>query len=147
MLLTELERFSKYITMTNDCWIWTGAKSSSGYGNFRLKSKQVKPHRAMFTLFNGETDKLICHHCDNPLCVNPKHAYVGTYASNRKDCVSRKRNNSPKGENHPKAKLNKAQVSSIRKKYTTGKYTQTGIATMYGVTQGLIGQIVRGKIW
>ena len=35
----------------------------------------------------------VLHHCDNPICFNPAHLYVGTPQDNSDDRVKRKRQN------------------------------------------------------
>lgn len=76
------------------CWLWTGAVNSAGYGNIRDdENRTVKAHRASWTLNVGEIppDKIVCHHCDNPLCVNPEHLFLGTFQDNTSDCISKGR--------------------------------------------------------
>lgn len=57
------------------CLVWTGAKSWSGYGQFRYMNKTVKAHRYSYELFVGKIpDGLVIDHlCNNRWCVNPKH--------------------------------------------------------------------------
>ena len=52
-----------------------------------------------------------------------------------------------RGENHGRAKLTDAQVIEIRARYKGQWGSQTKLAKEYGVSQGLISQIVRGGIW
>lgn len=52
-----------------------------------------------------------------------------------------------KGAANSSAKLSEAEVAQIREKYATGRYTQTALATEYGVRQSTIWSIVRGKGW
>lgn len=53
------------------------------------------------------------------------------------------------GENNPSAKLTKQQVDEIRKEYIYGSkhHGTTALAAKYGVTNVMIGKIVRHERW
>jgi hypothetical protein len=74
----EMNRFISYIFIPkneNECWIWTGAKTRYGYGQFYFRSKVHPVHRLMYTFIYGEIryGKVIHHTCHNRLCVNSDH--------------------------------------------------------------------------
>jgi hypothetical protein len=48
------------------------------------------------------------------------------------------------GENHVGAKLSDAQVAAIRELHATGNITQAATAQIFGVSSGLVSQIIRG---
>ena len=52
-----------------------------------------------------------------------------------------------RGETHPLAKLSEVQIREIRARYTGAWGEQGRLGKEYGVSQMLIGQIVRGEIW
>ena len=52
-----------------------------------------------------------------------------------------------RGERHGNAKLTEEQVREIRRRFDAGGVTQTALAGQYGVSQPLIGGIVRRKTW
>lgn len=93
------ERVKKYIDFNgpNGCWIWTGAKTKAGYGNFLRtingKNKQFYAHRYIYKLKHGEIEKGLycCHHCDVPACCNPDHIFLGTGSDNSQDMVNKDR--------------------------------------------------------
>lgn len=63
--------FESKIDKSGDCWLWTGAVQSRGYGNFRSKLA----HRVAYEKYVGEIPKglTLDHLCRNRLCVNPDH--------------------------------------------------------------------------
>lgn len=77
----------------DECWPWTGAKSSHGYGNFCVEGRTEKASRFSWFLVHGaiEPGICICHHCDNPICVNPAHLFAGTRLDNTRDCQAKGR--------------------------------------------------------
>lgn len=82
------------IKSSSECWIWQGAKfRDQGYGRIIINYKDVRAHRVSWELVNGPIPSglLICHHCDNRLCVNPKHLFLGTHKDNNQDCVNKGR--------------------------------------------------------
>jgi hypothetical protein len=92
-----------------DCIFFDGALSS-GYGQLKktdplyLKWGVRSAHRAVLTDVVGRKllpKEFACHHCDNRACINPKHLYLGSQATNNRDMFSRNkdiRKNISKGQ-------------------------------------------------
>lgn len=102
---TVLDRFMNKVnkngpthrTLKTKCWVWTASivTHSIGYGQFQGVKGCSLAHRASWILYNGEIPEglFVLHKCDNPICVNPKHLYLGTHADNMKDMKDRGRVN------------------------------------------------------
>jgi hypothetical protein len=120
--LMKLRFETKFIkTAENECWLWSGAKSYQGYGVFNLhigkcKYKKVIASRLSYEFYNGQIpiDMFVCHSCDNPICVNPNHLFLGTQKDNLKDMSLKGR--SLWGEKNVKAKFTNIQANEIRQK-------------------------------
>lgn len=103
---SDINRFKKFFLQLgpDDCWEWTSTKDQKGYGIFSLYSDSIRAHRASFLLFNGylPKDKMVCHSCDNPSCVNPDHLWLGDNSLNMKDMWDKNRRiRSQKPKCHP----------------------------------------------
>lgn len=70
-----------------ECWPWTGYVGPSGHGRTTHKAYSMITSRKAWILTHGETPHGFCvnHRCDNPLCCNPAHLYLGTRADNMID--------------------------------------------------------------
>ncbi len=95
---TVHERFWGRVLKTVGCWLWTGAVSSHGYGEFIYKGENWRAHKLTWFLTTGEVpvgiermEKVIMHSCDNKRCVNPGHLSVGTQKENIQDMIRKGR--------------------------------------------------------
>lgn len=148
------ERFWSRVTVggPNECWIWNGATTGHpriAYGRFRYYGKTTMAHHVPLLLEGEEItgDTRVLHRCDNPLCVNPAHLFLGTQADNIQDMIEKGRDNrSRKGEENPSVKLAYPQVLEIRDLYDRG-LSQQEIADMFSVNQTTVSRITRRVIW
>jgi hypothetical protein len=92
-LLKEIDSDHDWSGWKGDCFEWTGFKTKSGYGQFRLKVSEgkwltIKSHRVAFMFANGRWPDyrlLIRHKCGNRACCNPLHLVEGTSLENYED--------------------------------------------------------------
>lgn len=146
-------RFAKYVLLDfSGCWLWTGAKSSSGYGHLGIKGKNVKSHRLSWLLFHGKIpDGMeVCHTCDNPACVNPNHLFLGTHQENMEDMKNKGRAVGFPGEFNPKAKLCYTEVLEIRKIWDNNKSKYGLLKSLsheYDIPLSTMAKIVNHTTW
>ena len=138
-----IDRFAEKFRVTPGCWVWTAALGNSGYGHFWSGTGPIPAHRMSYMLYKGEIGEglSVLHRCDNRLCVNPDHLFLGTNKENTADMVSKDRQ--AKGSRLGAAKLNEAQIASIR----ADERSQRKIASEYGVSHTTIGQIKNNQLW
>jgi hypothetical protein len=125
----------------DDCWPFIGAPNTYGYGQVNLNGKQQLVHRLAYAESTGEDlgELHVCHSCDNPLCCNPGHLFLGTNADNMRDA-------SLKGRLRGVPKLTLEQVREIRDLFDSG-VTFSAIAPRFGVTPENVSYICRRITW
>jgi len=140
-----LKERSKYNKHTG-CIEWIGSIANDGYGQAWQGDFWWRAHRLAYTVYKGEIPegKIICHHCDNPRCINPEHLYVGTQKTNAEDRVKRGRSNIKTGEEAGAAKLTEAQAIEIIRRRKSGE-KEKDIAKDYNISHWTVGDIYRGK--
>lgn len=72
------------------CWLWTGALTTAGYGQFPGRGAAFRSRlapRISYQLFRGPIPSGACvlHTCDVRCCVNPDHLWLGTHLDNQQD--------------------------------------------------------------
>ena len=161
-----------------DCWRWMGSRNSRGYGQVSFMGRNRMAHRIAYELANGPIPRglLVCHSCDNPLCVNPRHLWLGTHTDNMRDMYAKSRQNPARGDRHglrlhperaargerhrshthpesiPRGRavhgavLWDGEVRQIRERARSGE-THESIARAYGVTRPTVSLVVERKTW
>ena len=137
------------------CWQWTGGRTASapfGYGITEINGRRTKTHRVSWELTHGALPPrdghhgtCVLHRCDNRLCVNPDHLFLGTNLDNIRDRDAKGRHADFRGEKHPIARLTEDDVRAIR--VTGNLQTRASLARQYGVTQTHIRHILLRKTW
>ena len=147
---TLQERFEAKFAKSDGCWEWGAGKVLDGYGHFSIAGMAQKAHRVAYQLYVGEIPEgmCVCHHCDNPGCVNPSHLFLGTNADNIRDRENKVRGVRPMnaGEKHGHSKLTEAQVIEIRAKHSSGARV-VDLAKEFGVVHQTISKIVHRRAW
>jgi HNH endonuclease len=75
------------------CIIWLGAMTDHGYGRAEIDGKYVAVHRLRWETKKGKipAGMYVLHHCDNRLCCNINHLFLGTHTDNMRDMVKKGR--------------------------------------------------------
>lgn len=141
-------RFWSNTKQVGECLEWQGKPRKNGYGDVKYKINGkwwLYPHRiAYFFHYDDDPGELmVCHTCDNRMCVKPEHLFLGTARDNLQDMADKGRR---KGEKHAGSKLTEADVLYIRRVARVEK-SLAELARQFHVSRGAISSIVHRKSW
>lgn len=100
---TLKDRFHRFFVQGDlvQCWEWQGAFKKTEGENYGMIATKRSPNgrtnicasrlSLFFKTHLWPVDRIACHTCDNPKCVNPNHLYWGTDAQNLQDSFNRQR--------------------------------------------------------
>lgn len=148
----EFERFISKVDKTDNCWEWKGSTYRFGYGHFRRKinNKWVmyKAHRYSYEFYKGPIPMgaFVCHHCDNPKCVNPDHLFSGTALDNTLDMIKKQRKGIIRNPKHRLLSMDIAKMIRYQKKLYPEKPLKW-FAEKFSTSATQISRIINNVIW
>ncbi|HKN46115.1 MAG TPA: HNH endonuclease signature motif containing protein [Propionibacteriaceae bacterium] len=96
-MTTTADRFLAKVQVTEECWLWTGALGTYGYGLFKSPDTPSPEgaHRWAYRHHKGPipTDKEVDHTCHVRRCVNPEHLRLVTKKQNQENRSGPQANN------------------------------------------------------
>jgi HNH endonuclease len=119
----------------DECWLWRGQISPSGYGRIDINNHAGYAHRYVYERERGPIPNglQLDHLCRVRACVNPSHLQPVSRAEN----IRRGR----------KAKLGHHGALLVRWTFATTDLPRYEIADMVGVTGSTVTRVLSGEFW
>ena len=113
------------------------------------KVKIFRIHRLVLETFIGScpNNKECCHNDGNPANNRLENLRWDTKKNNSRDTINHDKSNFRLGNRHPNSVLNEEKALEIKLLYKTGRYSHVKLGKLFGVSAGLIMNIVNNKSW
>jgi hypothetical protein len=157
LTLNDIIKFYLRVTIKSEieCWNWEGAikrqnqYSRDGTRTYYIETPEFHINGRIYTAtrvawrvyYNEDPGKLlVCHECDNPICVNKSHLWLGTFSDNMKDMVLKNRRVNGIG------KLLDWEREEIKKLHAIG-WSFYALGKRFKVKHTTISDLVNGRSW
>lgn len=139
-----------------ECWLWTARVNRAGYGMASLGGRNLRASRVSYAIHNNmSVDDIgelhVLHTCDNPICVNPDHLFLGTNADKvakgrgKEHRAFKKPESYKKGEDAHDAKLTNEIVIVCRLARNRYGASISHLARKYKVSSTAMSNAIHGK--
>ena len=134
----QLFRKNSVINWETGCIEWTGLKLSFGRGHMPFRRKASQVHRVSYMLHYGPipVGLFVCHTCDNPICFNPDHLFLGTHQDNMRDMAIKDRT---------RARVHLSDILEIRRLRSECKLSAKDLSELYGMSTNTIWGIIKKR--
>lgn len=144
---TLAERFERRFARgdAGACWVWNGGKDKDGYGLLTHQGRTYRATRLAWTIATGvapQGREFVCHHCDNPPCVNPNHLFLGDVRVNSLDMMTKKR-----WRGSPTTKLSLEAVQQLRAEHSSAFGENSRLARKFGISTAQVSKIMKRQCW
>jgi len=141
------EDFWNRVEKLDGCWIWQGGRYRNGYGQLQVNKVKKLAHRVAYEISIGPIPDglLVCHTCDNRVCVNPKHLFLGTHKDNTHDMIVKGRKHVAYGEKTTNVRLTEKEVIALRASYP--RNTQRQLAKQFNIAASTVHAILNRLTW
>lgn len=125
------------------CLVWQGSKNPDGYGTTKFLRRTHSAHRLAWIAHRGPIAPglHVCHRCDNRLCLEPDHLFLGTPQQNTQDMIAKGRSSG-----FGSKRLAVADVATIKRRLLNGERVRD-LAAEANVSPSTISDIKRGLTW
>lgn len=153
LLLKNTRRFESKIDRSGGpdaCWPWMGCtQSNTGYGATSVGRRDMGAHRRAWELAHGPipAGMHVCHHCDNRICCNPAHLFLGTHNDNMADMCRKGRQARGRVIGPPRRLFGDDQIREIRMLRELGGMSMCAIGKLFGVRREHVRKIVLRQIY
>lgn len=139
--LDDILRFWSHVDKRDQvsCWLWTlTGRTNGGYGKLNINKTNQRAHRVSWFIHFGTipNEDCILHTCDNRLCVNPNHLFIGTRGDNNTDRHQKGRSVSGfvVSEYKPQKALTETEIDECVMLYELDVHKMPALAKMYNTS-------------
>lgn len=138
----DVERFWSKVRRADGCWPWTGkvtVRAPLPRGHMSIGGRPYLASRVAWVVANGPIPDglFVLHRCDNAVCCNPEHLFLGTRADNSLDMVAKGRQGRPRRLPDDVMRVMLARVAAGER--------STAVAAEFGIRQSTLSNITHGR--